>query len=130
TGSGVLASSVGMEKVFTKQVFLANGIPTPPHAAFSTPAAALEKALPFPFPVVVKPSREGSSVGVHICKTADAYQTAVADAAQYAGLILVAQFIKGREVQGAVLDDEALGVIEIVPAREFYDYQAKYGPNS
>jgi D-alanine-D-alanine ligase len=130
TGSGVLASSVGMEKVFTKQVFVSNGIPTPAHAAFTTAQAALTAKLPFDFPAVVKPSREGSSVGVTIAKTREQYEAAVHEAAKYPGLIMVEQFIKGREVQGAVLDDEALGVIEIVPAREFYDYQAKYGPNS
>jgi D-alanine-D-alanine ligase len=130
TGSGVLASSVGMEKVFTKQVFVSNGIPTPAHAAFTTADAALKAKLPFDFPAVVKPSREGSSVGITIAKTREQYEGAVHEAAKYPGLILVEQFIKGREVQGAVLDDEALGVIEIVPAREFYDYQAKYGPNS
>lgn len=130
TGSGVLASAVGMEKVFTKQVFVAHGLPTPPSKAYATAAQALASPPDFPLPWVVKPSREGSSVGIHICKTKDAYAPAVEDAAKYAGLILVEQFIKGREVQGAVLDDEALGVIEIVPAREFYDYQAKYGAGS
>jgi len=132
TGSGVLASSVGMEKVFAKQIFLAHGIPTPRHATFADAKSALAHSaeLPFPFPVVVKPSREGSSVGVHICKTLEQYQAAVKDAAQYAGLLLVEQYVKGREVQGAVLDDEPLGAIEIVPAREFYDYTAKYTANS
>ena len=130
TGSGVLASSVGMEKVFTKQVFVARGIPTPKHQVFSTADEALEQDLPFPFPVVVKPSREGSSVGVHLCKDPVQYRDAVKDAGRYPGLIMVEQFVKGREVQGAVLDDEALGVIEIVPTREFYDYEAKYGANS
>jgi D-alanine-D-alanine ligase len=119
-----------MEKVFTKQVFVMRGIPTPKHVIYSTADEALEQNLPFPYPVVVKPSREGSSVGVAIAKDAVQYRDAVKDAGKYAGLIMVEQFIKGREVQGAVLDDEALGVIEIVPAREFYDYQAKYGPNS
>jgi D-alanine-D-alanine ligase len=132
TGSGVLASSVGMEKVLSKQIFIAHGIPTPQHMAFRSAREALAAtdALPFPFPVVVKPSREGSSVGVHICKTREQYRAAVDDAAQYAGLLLVEQFIKGREVQGAVLDGEALGAIEIVPAREFYDYEAKYTAGS
>jgi D-alanine-D-alanine ligase len=132
TGSGVLASSVGMEKVFAKQIFIAHGIPTPQHLAFSTTAAALEAGdrIPFGLPVVVKPSREGSSVGVHICKTPEAYRTAVEDAGKYAGLIMVEKYIKGREVQGAVLDDEALGAIEIVPAHEFYDYEAKYKSGS
>ncbi len=110
TGSGVLASSVGMEKVFTKQVFVAHGIPTPGWAAFSSGEAALAAKIDFlPVPWVVKPSSEGSSVGVHICKTRGEYETAVKDAAQYAGKLLVEQYVKGREVQGAVLDDEALG---------------------
>ncbi|NVJ01542.1 D-alanine--D-alanine ligase [Myxococcus sp. AM009] len=128
TGSGVLASALGMDKVYAKQVFVAHGIPTPAYRSFRDAASALAAAdsLPFPFPVVVKPSREGSSVGVHICKTRDAYEAAVTDAAKYAGTLLVEQFVKGREVQGGVLDDEALGVIEVRAAREFYDYDAKY----
>lgn len=132
TGSGVLASAVGMEKVFSKQIFVANGIPTPAYRAFSTAEEALAAAssLPFGFPCVVKPSREGSSVGVHLCRNLEEYYKAVKDSAQYAGSLLVEQYIKGREVQGAVLDDQALGVIEIVPAHEFYDYEAKYGAGS
>jgi D-alanine-D-alanine ligase len=69
-------------------------------------------------------------VGVHICKAREDYLAAVEDTSQYAGVLLVEQFVKGREVQGGVLDDEALGVIEVVPAREFYDYQAKYQSGS
>ncbi|MFL5319025.1 MAG: D-alanine--D-alanine ligase [Myxococcaceae bacterium] len=135
TGSGVLASSVGMDKVFAKQIFLGYGIPTPLYQSFGDAKTALaaQDSLGFPFPVVVKPSREGSSVGVHICKTKDAYKTAVEDAAKYAGTIMVEQFVKGREVQGAVLDNEALGVIEVVPdltKYEFYDYEAKYKQGS
>lgn len=132
TGSGVLASSVGMEKVYAKQIFSTHGIPTPPYKVFTDAKGAKEAvdSLPFPFPVVVKPSREGSSVGVHVCKTKEAYLAAVDDASQYAGFLLVEQFIKGREVQGAVLDDEALGVIEVVVAREFYDQEAKYKAGS
>lgn len=128
TGSGVLASSLAMDKVFAKQIFLAHGIPTPPYRAFSSKEEALAAvdALPFGLPAVVKPSREGSSVGVHLCKTREAYLAAVEDVAGRAGTILVEQYIKGREVQGGVLDNEALGVIEVVAAREFYDYQAKY----
>lgn len=134
TGSGVLASAAGMEKVFSKQVFLGHGIPTPAYRAFRDAQSALaaEGQLPFGFPVVVKPSREGSSVGVHICKTPEQYRAAVQDASKYAGSIMVEQFVKGREVQGAVLDDEALGVIEIRPAaeHEFYNYDAKYKAGS
>lgn len=132
TGSGVLASAMGMDKVYAKQVFIAHGIPTPPYRAFRDAASARAEvdSLPFPLPAVVKPSREGSSVGVHICKTREDYLAAVEDCARFAGTILVEQFIKGREVQGGVLDDEALGVIEVKAAREFYDYEAKYKAGS
>ncbi|ADO74016.1 D-alanine--D-alanine ligase [Stigmatella aurantiaca] len=132
TGSGVLASAVGMDKVYAKWIFTTHGIPTPPYKTFKDATSAREAAdtLPFSYPVVVKPSREGSSVGVHVCKTKEAYLAAVEDAARYAGTLLVEQFIPGREVQGAVLDDEALGVIEVVVAREFYDHTAKYTSGS
>jgi len=132
TGSGVLASAVGMEKVFAKQIFAGHGIPTPAYRAFFDRAAALDAAgaLPVLFPVVVKPSREGSSVGVHLCRSRDEYVAAVEDAGRYAGAILVEQYVKGREVQGAVLDGEPLGAIEIVPAGELYDYKAKYAPGA
>jgi D-alanine-D-alanine ligase len=132
TGSGVLASALGMEKVFAKQVFAAHRIPTPRHCAFLTPdaAEAALDSLPFQLPAVVKPSREGSSVGVHICRTAEQYRAALFEASGYAGQLLVEEYIKGREVQGAVLDGESLGAIEIVPAHEFYDYDAKYSVGS
>jgi D-alanine-D-alanine ligase len=132
TGSGVLASALGMEKVFAKQVFIAHGIPTPNHLAFVSSQSALAAAssLPFSLPVVVKPSREGSSVGVHICRTLDQYRSGVMDASHYAGQLLVEQYIAGREVHGAILDGESLGAIEIVPAHEFYDYEAKYAAGS
>ncbi|MGC4122879.1 MAG: D-alanine--D-alanine ligase [Myxococcales bacterium] len=128
TGSGVLASAVGMDKVAAKQVFAAHGIPTPPSVVFPS-FAAVEKAsfkLPFAYPAVVKPSGEGSSVGVSIVKDEAAFQAAAAEAGKLKGAILVEKYIKGREIQAAVLDDEGLGAIEVVPANEFYDYNAKY----
>jgi D-alanine-D-alanine ligase len=132
TGSGVLASALAMDKVAAKRMLEAAGIPTPPWRVFDTAAQALaaEGTLGLELPVVVKPSREGSSVGVHVCKSWEAYREAVREAATHAGQLLVEAFVAGREVQGAVLDGEALGVIEVVPGREFYDFQAKYGANS
>ncbi|MEN9799059.1 MAG: hypothetical protein RL653_2755 [Pseudomonadota bacterium] len=132
TGSGVLASALAMDKVAAKRMLESRGIPTPAFRVFDTAAEALaaEATLGLPLPVVVKPSREGSSVGVHVCKSWEAYRGAVVEAATHAGQLLVEAFVAGREVQGAVLDGEALGVIEVVPGREFYDFQAKYGANS
>jgi D-alanine-D-alanine ligase len=127
TGSGVLASAAGMDKVFSKQVFVAHGIKTPPYVTYGS-LAAFDHApeLPFELPAVVKPSGEGSSVGVRIVKTAEELREAVVEASRLKGLILVEKHVQGREIQAAVLDDEALGAIEIVPANEFYDYEAKY----
>ena len=128
TGSGVLASALGMDKVASKQVFLARGIPTPEYRVLTREEAARADAsgLPFGLPAVVKPNAEGSSVGVHIVKSPAEFTAACADAARFRGDVLVERYVKGREIQCAVLDDEALGSIEIRPAREFYDYVAKY----
>jgi len=128
TGSGVLASALGMDKVAAKQVFAAHALPTPPSVVYPS-FAALKKAgftPPFGFPAVVKPSGEGSSVGVSIVKDAKALEAAAAEAGKLKGAILIEKYIKGREIQAAVLDDEGLGAIEVVPANEFYDYAAKY----
>ncbi len=128
TGSGVLASALGMDKIFAKQVFVAHGVKTPPYKQFPN-YAGLEKHgfdMPFGLPAVVKPSGEGSSVGVTIVKTVEQLKAAAQEAGKLKGNILIEKYVKGREIQAAVLDDEALGAIEIVPANEFYDYNAKY----
>jgi D-alanine-D-alanine ligase len=128
TGSGVLASSIAMEKVVTKALLARVGIPTPAgvDVEASRAASLAPQDLPFGLPCVVKPSREGSSVGVTIVHVPAQLPTALADAARYGHRVLVEQYVKGREVQAAVLDDVGLGVIEIEPADEFYSYQAKY----
>ena len=131
TGSGVLASAVGMDKVVSKTMFRMLGIPVIEYAVFPAARAAAPGAvgvadLPFGLPCVVKPSREGSSVGVHLVKDAAALGPALADAASYEGDVIVERYVKGKEIQVAVLDGKALGAIEVVPANEFYDYAAKY----
>jgi D-alanine-D-alanine ligase len=128
TGSGVLASAMGMDKVVSKAIFEMQGLPQAKHRIFPRVDAAKIGAcdLPFGFPVVVKPAGEGSSVGVHIVKSEAELGPACLDAAKYQGDVIVEQFIKGKEIAVGVLDDEALGAIEIVPAHEFYDYAAKY----
>lgn len=129
TGSGVLASGIAMDKVFTKTLLTNAGIPMPEGLDVPANAAAdlAVKDLPFGLPCVVKPVREGSSVGVSIVKTEAALRPALADAAQYGHRVMIERFVPGKEVQAAVLDDAALGVIEIEPADEFYSYKAKYG---
>jgi D-alanine-D-alanine ligase len=86
--------------------------------------------LPAGLPAVVKPACEGSSVGVHVVKEAGELAAALADAARYKGELLVEQYLRGQEVNVAVLEGSALGTVEVVPSREFYDYVAKYTPGS
>jgi D-alanine-D-alanine ligase len=128
TGSGVLASAMGMDKVVAKAMFRSLGIPVVDYRVFpAARAASIALAeLPFGLPCVVKPSGEGSSVGVHIVKDPTQLAEACRDAATFKGDVIVERYVKGAEVNVAVLDDKALGAIEIVPANEFYDYAAKY----
>jgi D-alanine-D-alanine ligase len=128
TGSGVLASAMGMDKVVAKAMFKALGLAVIDYRVF--PAARAEAIsaadLPFGIPCVVKPSGEGSSVGVHLVKNAASLGEACRDAASFKGDVVVERYVKGSEVNVAVLDGKPLGAIEIVPANEFYDYAAKY----
>jgi len=130
TGSGVLASALGMDKAFSKLLFRDHGIPTAEDRVFPHHAIGSIRVddLPFGLPAVVKPGAEGSSVGVHIVREAGQLAAALADAASFHGQVIVERYLRGMEVDVAVLDGRALGAIEIVPSREFYDYTAKYTP--
>lgn len=126
TGSGVLASAVAMDKVYAKLVFAAHGLLVAPYRVISDHAPMDSLARSIGFPMVIKPAREGSSVGVSIVRSREELSPAVSAAAAYDEKVIAERFVKGREIQVAILDDEALGTIEIVPANEFYDYEAKY----
>jgi D-alanine-D-alanine ligase len=128
TGSGVLASALGMDKVVSKAMFAALGLAVIDYRVFPASRAGDVRAadLPFGIPCVVKPSGEGSSVGVHLVKDAANLRAACLDAATFKGDVVVERYVKGTEVNVAVLDGKALGAIEIEPANEFYDYAAKY----
>ncbi len=126
TGSGVLASALAIDKVFAKKIFAAAGLTITPYVVVSQGERIAPESLPFPLPVVVKPSREGSSVGVGIAKTAADFPDKLAVAFGYDREVLVEQYVKGREIQVGILDGRALGAIEIVPKNEFYDFEAKY----
>jgi D-alanine-D-alanine ligase len=128
TGSGVLASALGMDKPMSKLLFREAGLALVDHRVFPREqAAAISPAdLPFGLPAVVKPAAEGSSVGVHLVREPGALAAALADAASFGGRVIVERYLAGTEVSAAVLDGRALGVVEIVPSREFYDYAAKY----
>lgn len=128
TGSGVLASALGMDKVRSRWIFEHLGIPVPEYrvvpleeaAAFSTERGGL------PLPMVVKPAREGSSVGVSIVRSGEELSSALDKAFSFGSPVLAERYIRGREIQVGILDREPLGAIEIRPKLEFYDYTAKY----
>jgi len=126
TGSGVLASALAMDKVFAKKIFAACGLTITPYVVFKKGDTPLVSVLPFALPVVVKPSREGSSVGVSIVKVAEDFLAAVTEAFSHDSEILVEKYVKGREIQVGILNEKAIGAIEIVPKNEFYDFEAKY----
>lgn len=126
TGSGVLASALAMHKLYSKLAFAAAGLTITPYVAVKQGASLTVDELPFGLPVVVKPVQEGSSVGVSIVKCAADLQSALDEAFRYDDMVLVEGYVKGQEVQVGILDDRPIGAIEIIPKREFYDYEAKY----
>jgi len=128
TGSGVLASALAMNKIFAKAAFQAAGLLVAPYRVLKRGEEFDLATLDFPFPVVVKPSQEGSSVGVSIVKNSQDMPAAIEEAFRYDREILLEQFIAAREIQVGILGDQALGAIEIVPRNEFYDFEAKYTP--
>ncbi|MDD2337966.1 MAG: D-alanine--D-alanine ligase [Geobacteraceae bacterium] len=128
TGSGVLASALAMNKIFAKAAFQSAGLLVAPYRVLRKGERFDVATLAFSFPVVVKPSQEGSSVGVSIVKSPEGIPAAIELAFRYDSEILVEQFIAAREIQVGILGDQALGAIEIVPHNEFYDFEAKYTP--
>lgn len=126
TGPGVLGSALTLDKIRTKQVWIASGLPTPRFVRLA-PGADLRAAVQeLGFPVFVKPSSEGSSVGVFRILREQDLDDAVAFAAGYAGELLMEQMVVGEEYTVGILGDNALPSIRIVPAGEWYDYHAKY----
>jgi D-alanine-D-alanine ligase len=127
TGSGVMASAIAMDKVTTKKILLYHELPTPAFNVFcrgDDMEAFLARCRHFP--LVVKPAREGSTIGVSIVRDGNALRTGIESALVYDGTVLVEDFIKGLEVTVGVLDGEALPVIQVVPKGGFYDFEAKY----
>ncbi|MBV9757944.1 MAG: D-alanine--D-alanine ligase, partial [Alphaproteobacteria bacterium] len=126
THSGARASALAMDKLASRAVFAAAGLPTAP--GLVVPCAALEAADPMPRPFVVKPINEGSSVGVEILRTGDNRRAALAREWRFGDAALVEEYIPGRELTVGVLGERALVVTEIAARAGFYDYEAKYAP--
>ena len=124
THSGVRASSIAMDKVAAKAVFVAAGLPVARHRIIDV--AALEESDPMPRPYVIKPQKEGSSVGVTIMRSGDNRRAEIARSWTFGPTAMTEEYIPGRELTVAVMGDRALAVTEIKSARGFYDYEAKY----
>ena len=128
THSGVISSSIAMDKELSKKIFIKNRILTPKYFIYffdksrSELVKLIEKKLKFP--VVIKPINEGSSVNVFICSKSNLLKK-IKLLKDYKKII-VEQFIPGREIQAAIIGSKKLGAIELKPKRKFYDYQAKY----
>ena len=132
THSGIIASSIAMDKEISKKIFIKNKILTPKYIKFNHKKNKLniikliEKKLKFP--VVVKPINEGSSVRVYICEKTNIIKNL--NTLRGYNEILIEEFIPGREIQVAIMDNKVLGAIELEPKRKFYDYEAKYNSNA
>ena len=130
TGSGVMASAVGMDKWRTKLLWQAVGLPIPEYVVLDehTDFAAIERQLGLP--IFVKPGCEGSSIGISKVKAAGELRAAYAEAARHDALVLAERAITGGEYTCAILGSgestQALPIVKIEPATEFYDYDAKY----
>jgi D-alanine-D-alanine ligase len=134
TGSGVLASALGMNKIATKKIILSTGIPTPRYCEVgreepaSAAAARIEAELGLP--VMIKPVEEGSSLGVTKCGTVEAVIASIDKGRADYGVVFAEKFVPGREITAGVLQRhgalQTLPILELVPKNEFYDYEAKY----
>jgi D-alanine-D-alanine ligase len=129
TGSGILASALAMDKLRTKLLWHAEGLPTPPYEVLRRESELKAVAKRLGTPLFVKPAAEGSSVGMSKVRSAAALDEAYALAVNYDPVVIAEKFIDGPELTGAVLGDEALPLIRIETPREFYDYEAKYIAN-
>ncbi len=126
TGPGVLGSALTMDKIRTKQVWQAAGLPTPRFVRIAAGADLAAAARTLGLPLFVKPSCEGSSVGVFRILGEDDLAAAAAFAASYAGELLMEQMVQGEEYTVGIIGDVVLPSIRIVPAGDWYDYHAKY----
>ena len=124
TGSGHLASALAMDKDLSKILFRAAGVPTADWLMAPATADEVEQALGWP--VIVKPSKQGSTVGLTKVGGSAGLAAAVAEASLYDDEVMIERFIPGRELTVGILGDEALPVGEIIPRHELYDYECKY----
>lgn len=126
TGSGVLASALAMNKPMAKRIWQVHGLPTPAWQVVEQGGACQLENLTYP--LVVKPSSEGSSVGVGIVHSGEQLQRALAEAFRYDPQVLVEAYIPGQEVTVGILGGQALAAMEVIAKGEFHSYEVKYTP--
>lgn len=129
TGSGVLASALAMDKLRAKQVWCTQGLPTPRHGSLRTEQDCHAAAQNLGFPLMVKPSQEGSSIGMAKVHNLEELLTAWHTAREYDSNVLVEQWISGPEFTVAMLAGDILPPIRLGTSHDFYDYEAKYIAN-
>lgn len=126
TGSGVMASALAMDKFRTKLVWQAMNLPVPDFMLLNAESDWHAVVKKLGLPLFVKPANEGSSVGISKVKRVEDLPAAYAEAVKHDTVVIAERFIGGGEYTAAILGEQALRVIKIVPANEFYDYEAKY----
>ena len=126
TGSGVLACALAMDKIRTKQVWQSMNLPTPDFVVADPTLPAQQIIARLGLPVLAKPAREGSSIGISLVRDASALDAALALARSHDAQVLVEAFISGGEYTVSIVDNEVLPAIKLETPREFYDYEAKY----
>jgi len=128
TGSDVISSAVAMNKAASKKIFIYHNIPVAPFTiVHNQPSMSYElSAISFEMPWVVKPVSEGSSIGVNIVKDKVQLEDALKQGFKYGNEIIIEKYIEGREIQIGILNDKALGGVEVKTTLEFYNFEAKY----
>ena len=134
TGSGILASSLAIDKIYSKKIFRLEGISTPDYISIDNKKDIKIKEIireinnEIGYPAVVKPAREGSTIGITIAKNETDIESAINFAKIYDSRVLVEKFIKGRQLTVSILGEEpvALPIIEVIPKSGFYDFKSKY----
>ena len=124
TGPGVMASALAMDKIMTKRVLGAMGIPTPEYTELGP--GNYDAPLAMGLPVVVKPNREGSTIGISVVREEGELEDAIKVAASHDPDVLVEEFVEGEDLTVGVLNDRPMAIVQIVTESGFYDYETKY----
>ncbi len=129
TGSGVMASSLAMDKLKTKQIWLAMGLPTPDFRIIDSPKSCQQALHELSLPLIIKPVLEGSSIGMSKVECEEEMLPAWQKAQQCGGIVIAESWVEGEEYTAAMLDDQVLPMIKLKTTHKFYDYDAKYETN-